>query len=460
MTRRHRQTLTSGRVILLADDDAEYLEATRLLLAAEGHQVLTASSGPAALALLREGTVDVFLLDYFMPGMTGEEVVARLREFDPNVQVVLQTGYSEEQPPRSLLQRLDIQGYYDKSEGPERLLLWTDAALKASRVITRLSRSTAALQILADATPRLHSGLPLPRLLTVILDEASSLVERLRPRPRGDPSPPVPPGALVGLFTEGTHLVAAAGRGPFAGAPPDRSSLPAALVTTLAEVARRGEPRSSDTGSVVPLRTANRPLGALFVESRLGRPELELLRLFADHAAIAIDSARRQRHIDPKRAPVEVLRTRILEREVRTAIRSSLPLSVALLASEPGPALESSARAGTLALLEESLRFGDLVLDADAEGRFTLVMPATAGRGAARFLRRVLSALPTGAERSSLRWRAGLACLATHRWPAEAAHPTRSIIADRTAELLGQAGQALIAAAPRAGVPLVLAPSD
>jgi len=57
--------------VLLADDDPEYLEATRLLLAAEGHEVLTAASGPAALAVLREREVDLVLLDYFMPGMNG-----------------------------------------------------------------------------------------------------------------------------------------------------------------------------------------------------------------------------------------------------------------------------------------------------------------------------------------------------------------------------------------------------
>jgi len=61
-----------------------------------------------------------------MPGMTGEQVVTALRQFNPHVQIILQTGYASECPPREMLHRLDIQGYFDKSEGPDKLLLWVD----------------------------------------------------------------------------------------------------------------------------------------------------------------------------------------------------------------------------------------------------------------------------------------------------------------------------------------------
>ena len=67
-----------------------------------------------------------------MPGITGDEVVAQLRQFNTHVQVILQTGYASEQLPREMLRRLDIQGYHDKSEGPEKLLLWADVGLKAA----------------------------------------------------------------------------------------------------------------------------------------------------------------------------------------------------------------------------------------------------------------------------------------------------------------------------------------
>jgi CheY-like chemotaxis protein len=73
--------------------------------------VLTAPSAADALELLRRRSVDLVLVDYFMPGMTGEDFVRGLRTFNPLIQVILQTGYASEQPPRELLRRLDIQGY-------------------------------------------------------------------------------------------------------------------------------------------------------------------------------------------------------------------------------------------------------------------------------------------------------------------------------------------------------------
>ncbi|HEY4579787.1 MAG TPA: response regulator, partial [Candidatus Acidoferrales bacterium] len=146
MTRKLAPISPSGATILLVDDDPGYLEATRRLLEREGHQVLCAADGPAALATLRERPVDVLLLDYFMPGMTGEEVVAQLRLFNVHVQIILQTGYASEHPPREMLRRLDIQGYFDKSEGPDKLLLWTEAGLKAARNIQQLNHLHEALK--------------------------------------------------------------------------------------------------------------------------------------------------------------------------------------------------------------------------------------------------------------------------------------------------------------------------
>ena len=176
MARKYRSTQTSGYHIVLADDDTDYLEATRLLLESEGHEVLCATSGTEALAFLRKRRTDLLLLDYFMPGMTGEDVVIELRRFNPHVQIILQTGYVDERPPREMLRRLDIQGYYDKSEGPDKLLLWTDAGLKAATTIQRLYQSQRGLRYVLDATPGLHKIQPLPDLIEGILARTTGLL--------------------------------------------------------------------------------------------------------------------------------------------------------------------------------------------------------------------------------------------------------------------------------------------
>ncbi len=75
MTRRHRSRHCSGHRVLLADDDADYLEATCLLLEGDGHEVVTADNGEAAVRLAREGRLDLLLLDYFMPVTWAEVAV-------------------------------------------------------------------------------------------------------------------------------------------------------------------------------------------------------------------------------------------------------------------------------------------------------------------------------------------------------------------------------------------------
>jgi signal transduction histidine kinase len=134
--RRHLKS--SGRTIMVVDDQVETLGSVRLLLEREGHRVLTAESGAAALALLAHEPVQLLLVDYFMPVMNGEELIGRVRERDALVQIVLQTGYAGEKPPREMLRRLAIQGYHDKSDGPDRLLLWVDVALKAHDQLAQL----------------------------------------------------------------------------------------------------------------------------------------------------------------------------------------------------------------------------------------------------------------------------------------------------------------------------------
>jgi signal transduction histidine kinase len=135
---RKRTAQPSPYTVLVVDDQPDTLDSVRLLLEREGHRVLTAASGAAALMLLGSERVHLALVDYLMPRMTGEELVGRIRELDPTIQVILQTGYAGERPAREMMRRLDIHGYHDKAEGPDKLLLWVDVALKAHAQLDRV----------------------------------------------------------------------------------------------------------------------------------------------------------------------------------------------------------------------------------------------------------------------------------------------------------------------------------
>ncbi|MGE5473319.1 MAG: HD domain-containing phosphohydrolase [Ignavibacteriales bacterium] len=118
-------------LILIVDDQEEVLESAKMLLELEDYVVLCAQNGAEAIEIIKEKNIDLMLLDYFMPGMTGEDVVKKVREFNKDIVIILQTGYAGEKPPLEMLRLLNIQGYHDKTEGPDKLLLWVASGIRS-----------------------------------------------------------------------------------------------------------------------------------------------------------------------------------------------------------------------------------------------------------------------------------------------------------------------------------------
>ncbi len=84
-----------GRHILVVDDEEPVRDFVRRVLEREGHNVLSASEGGEALAILDDQKVDCVFLDLKMPGMGGPETLKRIREGWGEVPVVILTGYPE-----------------------------------------------------------------------------------------------------------------------------------------------------------------------------------------------------------------------------------------------------------------------------------------------------------------------------------------------------------------------------
>jgi len=97
--------------ILVVDDEAVVLEALEALLRQEGHQVLTAQDGEAAIRLAQAERPDIILLDLHLPGLSGFEVVNRLRQIPElaAVPVIAFSGKFVSPEERSLLTQQAVQ---------------------------------------------------------------------------------------------------------------------------------------------------------------------------------------------------------------------------------------------------------------------------------------------------------------------------------------------------------------
>ncbi|MBI5018532.1 MAG: sigma-54-dependent Fis family transcriptional regulator [Deltaproteobacteria bacterium] len=82
------------RKILIVDDEAVVREGSRRIFSGDLYQVETAANGYAALELLDAIDFDVVVTDLKMPGMGGLEVLKAIREKQPDLPVVVITGYS------------------------------------------------------------------------------------------------------------------------------------------------------------------------------------------------------------------------------------------------------------------------------------------------------------------------------------------------------------------------------
>jgi CheY-like chemotaxis protein len=115
--------LSSG-VVLCIDDNQDVLECEKAFLETFGYTVLTAPSGSKGLELASVHSVDVVIVDYFMPGMSGPEVAIEMRRLRPQAPIIMLSG------------AVDV---------PEQVLKWVDAFVAKDDLASQLLPAIAQL---------------------------------------------------------------------------------------------------------------------------------------------------------------------------------------------------------------------------------------------------------------------------------------------------------------------------
>lgn len=168
--------------VLVVDDIAANLKLLEAKLSAEYFDVVTAQSGPEAIAICERGEADIVLLDVMMPGMNGFDVCRRLKSTPStaHIPVVMVTALDQ---PRDRLQGLDA-GADDFLTKP-----LDDAALFARvRSLSRLKTMTDELRSRAIASARLGIADPLVAAAAetglngriLLVEDRQTVVERMQ----------------------------------------------------------------------------------------------------------------------------------------------------------------------------------------------------------------------------------------------------------------------------------------
>lgn len=150
--------LPRRRVVLCIDDEQIMLRLLRTTLAAEGHLVLTASSGSEALKLANSCRVDAVVLDYWIPGMNGAEIAAQIKGLQPKTAIVMYSGSPHVRP---FVARY-VEAFVDKAESLPALVT----------VLQRLLQPRGANPTAVRKTRRYAVELP----FAVVVDRSGELI--------------------------------------------------------------------------------------------------------------------------------------------------------------------------------------------------------------------------------------------------------------------------------------------
>lgn len=80
-------------LILIVDDEPTILDSGKMILEDEGYEVITASNGREAMNVLKKNSIEIVLTDFKMPGLNGLELIKWIKNFDPELPVLMITSY-------------------------------------------------------------------------------------------------------------------------------------------------------------------------------------------------------------------------------------------------------------------------------------------------------------------------------------------------------------------------------
>jgi type II secretory ATPase GspE/PulE/Tfp pilus assembly ATPase PilB-like protein/FixJ family two-component response regulator/predicted RNA-binding Zn-ribbon protein involved in translation (DUF1610 family) len=134
--------------ILFVDDEANVLKAMRRIFRQENYVLLAAGSGPEALSLLeKEGPVQVVLTDHRMPGMTGTELLKKIKAKYPGTIRIMLTGYADTDAVMGAVNEGAVYKFITKPWNDDDLRLTVSLALEQYDLIqenTSLKKQTAS----------------------------------------------------------------------------------------------------------------------------------------------------------------------------------------------------------------------------------------------------------------------------------------------------------------------------
>ena len=137
---------SNGYKILAVDDEQGIVDSLSIFLKRSGYNFTGVTDPIQAIELVKNEHFDMLILDFMMYPLHGDQVVEEIRKFNKELYILLLTGHKDLAPPLETIKKLDIQGYCEKSDKFDQLLLLIESGIKSIEQMNEIKEINAELK--------------------------------------------------------------------------------------------------------------------------------------------------------------------------------------------------------------------------------------------------------------------------------------------------------------------------
>lgn len=142
----NKENNNSSYKILAVDDEIGIVDSLSIFLKRTGYSFSGETDPVKAIERVKNEHFDLLLLDFIMTPLHGDQVVEEIRKFNKDLYIILLTGHKDLAPPLETIRRLDIQGYCEKSDKFDQLLLLIESGIKSVEQMREIKKINTKLE--------------------------------------------------------------------------------------------------------------------------------------------------------------------------------------------------------------------------------------------------------------------------------------------------------------------------
>lgn len=146
LSEQNKQSEQNNYKIIAVDDENGIIDSLTVFLSRSGYTLVGCTNPLEAIQRVKNEHFDLMLLDYIMTPIHGDQVVEEIRKFNQELYIILLTGHKDLAPPLETIKRLSIQGYCEKSDKFDQLLLLIESAIKSIKQMQTIKQINEQLK--------------------------------------------------------------------------------------------------------------------------------------------------------------------------------------------------------------------------------------------------------------------------------------------------------------------------